>query len=112
MFGLFKNNKKTSDVIAEDLQQQMLSCVSEIKEKWIAYNEFLKFKDDVSLGEIIEGFSIPIFQFIENKYPMLLTGPSHIPWMMIFTAVLQSNTHSKDRVNDAVEVLGKSWGNK
>ena len=111
MFGWFKKKKSVED-ITEVLSSQTESCVKDIKVKWIAFNNELAFKSDVGLDVIIDMFSQPIMQFVETKYPLLLSsGQSgeHF-WMMLFTGILESNTHPKAEVNMAIEKLSLKYG--
>jgi hypothetical protein len=44
-------------------------CEKEVMERWIFYNNKLKFEKGTTLDVIIETFSIPITEFIAKEYP-------------------------------------------
>lgn len=95
--------------IAQEMKASMIECTASIKQRWLTYNETLKFKSDVPLESVIEAFSLPVKGFVEMHYPLLLAGGGQIFWMMIFTAILDSGTHSKDSVNQAIEILAEKY---
>jgi hypothetical protein len=65
----------------------------------------LKFKPEIPLSEIIEGFSIPILVFIKSDYPVLCFNDNPLPWMLIFRAVEKSRFPSLDTIIPAIEEL-------
>lgn len=42
-----------------------------------------------------------------SKYPEFSTVPNKVLWMMVFSAVMESGTHSKEVVNEARTRRGK-----
>jgi hypothetical protein len=107
MFGFFKKRDKFAN--AAELSSQSDAALREVKEKWIYFHNTIHLKDDVPLSLKIDAFSQPVAQFFQQKYPQLLLGGSQIFWMTIFTAVLESGTHSTDQVNAAISQLQKKY---
>ena len=101
--------RKPEADVADLLKQQSAECTRKITEKWVNYVNVLKFKSEVSLSEQIETFALPVRKFVENHYPLLATAPPNVFWMMIFVAVLESDTHSSEQVNEAVAQLEKKY---
>ena len=108
MFGLFKNRSQAKALDAE-LRAQMESATNNLGQKWLQFHEELKFKDDVPLSEIIEIFLSPAREFVLKKYPGFSNAPNSVIWMMVFSAVMKSETHSKDEVNEAVSILESKY---
>jgi acyl-ACP thioesterase len=87
------------------------SALAEVKGKWIVFDRTVKLNDSVSLGQKIDLFAEPLSDFFQTKYPTLLSGGSQVFWLTIFTAVIESDTHPKAAVNDAIaELRGKYAG--
>ena len=103
MFGLFK--KKPPVPSAEELKRLTALAREEVKAKWIHYHQTVHLRPEVPLSEKIDFFVQPVHQFFENKYPLLLAGPSEIFWLTVFTAILESGTHPKEAVNAAIAEL-------
>lgn len=76
------------------MMQQSSECCDEIAARWVHYNNVLKFKPDVKLSEIIEGFANPIQQFVQSSYPMLYGMGPQFFWTLIFTAIEKSGVPS------------------
>ncbi len=104
MFGLFK--KRNPVPSAEELHASVLQ---DVREKWVYFNDTIHLKADVPLSKKLDLFAQPMRQFFDAKYPFLLLGSSEIFWTTIFTAVIESGTHSKDEVNYAIAELGNKY---
>lgn len=101
--------KKSSADLTAELTAKTHECTTKIADKWRYFNEKVPFKKEVPLAQRIEAFSLPIQQFVEDHYPVLLKSPDpgEFFWTMLFTAVLESKTHPAGDVNCAIEVLGQ-----
>lgn len=104
-----ENSNLSSPPSADDLQRITSTATDEIKEKWLKFDETLPFKEGVPLSKKIDLFVQPVQEFISNKYPIVLTGPPDIFWLIIFNAILESGTHPKDEVNLAINELSKKY---
>ena len=80
-------------------------CIHQIAEKWVYYNTTLKFNPEIPLSEIIEGFAIPIQQFVRNEYPLLDAAGPALLWSMMFRGIEQTRSPSPDAVNRAIQEL-------
>lgn len=106
---MFRFSKKKSAKPSESgIDRITDAAVADVKGKWNTFHTTMHFKDDVPLSTLIDTFSQPIFEFFKLKYPALLVD-SEIFWLTIFTAVLESGSHSKEDVNHAVEVLKRKY---
>lgn len=94
--------------IERDIQAESLRCIRDLEARWRYYNSQLKFKCDVSLAEIIDGFAMPVEVFILQTYPRL--SDSKLMWMMIFVAIQKAGTHPQDELNAAVAALQQKYG--
>lgn len=103
MFGFLKKRSKLPN--ATELSSQSEEALRHVKEKWIYFHNAIHLRDDAPLSIKIEMFSRPLVTFFQQQYPQLLLGGSQIFWMTIFTAVLESRTHSAEQVNAAVSQL-------
>jgi hypothetical protein len=109
MFNRFKKRSLAPD--KDSLSALSDSAVADVKDKWIVFDRTVQLDDSVSLGQKIDLFAEPLSHFFQTKYPALLWGGSQVFWLTIFTAVLESGTHSKAAVNDAIaELRGKYAG--
>ncbi len=107
MFGWFEK-KETNFHIKE----QMEDCVEQLKYKWTEYIKILPFNDEISLAYKIELFTNPAQIFVENTFPVLLSDveqQGNSFWVMIFSAIQQSKTHSIDELNEAMAELEKKF---
>ena len=104
MFGLFKHRKSTPPS-SDELKRNMDLATDVLRGKWTAFHQQLKFKSDVPLSEIIEIFIVPAREYVVKTYNEFATAPNQIVWMMVFNAVMESGTHSKEVVNEAVAQL-------
>ena len=104
MFGFFKKRSTTTE-----LENSTSAALEDVKRKWIDFDAALIFKDGVPLSEVIEIFAQPIQEFFQNKYPVILLGPAETFWLIVFTAILESETHPKKEVNAAIEELQEKY---
>ena len=103
MFEFFK--KKPSVPSADELKQLTVAAREDVKGKWIHFHKTVHFSAEDPLSQKIDFFIQPVHQFVQNKYPVLLSGPSEIFWLTVFTAILESGTHPKETVNAAIAEL-------
>jgi len=103
MFECFK--KRPPAPSADELRQLTASACEDVKAKWLHFHETVHLQAEVPLSQKIDFFVQPVHQFFENKYPVLLRGPSEIFWLTVFTAILESGTHPKEAVNAAIAEL-------
>jgi hypothetical protein len=75
MFGLRRRKALSESELRDQIISQTDECILKIKERWIYYNQMLKFKNEVQLSEIIESFSLPILEFVNLRYPLFATSP-------------------------------------
>jgi hypothetical protein len=111
VFGFFKK-KRQEFPSAEELKRLTAAAREEVKAKWIYFNETIQLNEAVPLSQKIDFFVQPIQEFFKNKYPILLIGPTEIFWLTVFTAILESGTHSKESVNAAIEELRGKYARK
>lgn len=104
MFGLFKR-RKPPPTSSDELEKKMDLATDALRAKWMAFHQQLKFKSDVPLSEIIEIFIVPAKEYVVTTYPEFSTAPNQMMWMLVFSAVLESGTHPKEVVNEAVAQL-------
>jgi hypothetical protein len=104
MFGLFKRRKPTPPS-SDELESHMVIATGALLTKWTDFHQQLKFKSDVPLSEIIEIFIVPAREYVTSTYPEFSSAPNQVVWMMVFSAVMESGTHSKEAVNEAVAEL-------
>ena len=110
MFGLFKKRKPpTPPPIDPDVRME--DAINSIKNKWIALNDKLVFKEGLPLSEIIEVFITPVREYIFSAYPEYYDAPNDLIWIMVFNAVMDSGTHPKSEVNEAVAELEGKYAN-
>ena len=110
MFEFLKRKQKRPP--ASDLARMSDAARTEVLAKWIQFHETIHLKEDVPLAQKIDLFAQPLSQLFESKYPQLLAGGSEIFWLTIFTAVIESGTHTKEQVNAAVATLQGRYGGK
>lgn len=111
MLGFFKKKQKGFPS-ADELKRLTAAACEEVKAKWVYFNETIHFKESVPLSQKIGSFAQPIQEFFKSKYPVLLLGPTEIFWLTVFTAILESGTHPKEKVNAAIEELRIKYARK
>ena len=109
MFGLFKKRKPTPSPSSDELKAHMDITTDALRTKWTDLHQQLKFKSDVPLSEIIETFIVPAREYVISKYPEFSGLPNQVVWTMVFSAVMESGTHSKEAVNEAVAELDAKY---
>lgn len=96
---------RPSTIVAAQTEE----CIPKITQRWLYFDETLKFKDDVPLSTIIDRFSMLINEFVKVHYPLLLGPPADLFWMMVFRAIQVSNTHPQEELNKAVRELYQKY---
>ncbi len=104
MFGIFERRSETPPS-GDELKAKMDIATDALRGKWTDFHQQLKFKGDVHLSEIIEIFIVPAREYVISTYPEFSAAPNQMLWMMVFSAVMESGTHSKEVVNEAVAQL-------
>jgi hypothetical protein len=114
MFGFFKKKKvNIKPVISTSLlEEHMNAATDSLQTKWINFNQELPFKKDIPLEKIIEYFVPPAREYVVSAYPEFSDAPNHLIWTMVFTAVLESETHSKEIANVAISELKEKYAGK
>ena len=114
MFGFFKKKKaNTKPVISNALlEDHMNAATDSLRNKWINFNQELPFKEDMPLEKVIECFVAPAREYVVSAYPEFSDAPNHLIWTMVFTAVLESETHSEETVNAAISELEEKYMGK
>jgi hypothetical protein len=91
--------------IGQIIPAQMSECVNAISERWLYYNEKLKFKPEVRLSEIIEGFAMPMREFVANSYPIVSEAGAETFWLVVFQGIQQTGKPSLAAINAAISEL-------
>jgi len=114
MFGFFKKKENTKPVISTALlEEHMNAAIDSLQNKWINFNQELPFKkEEMPLEKIMEWFVAPAREYVVSAYPEFSDAPNHLIWTMVFTAVLESKTHSKEIVNIAISKLEEKYAGK
>lgn len=95
------------------LDEQAIACIEQAISKWEYFNSIFVFKDNVPLSVIIESFSMPLREFVESEYPILLSNPKssgEMFWSIVLAAVRGSKTHTEAEVHLASIELSKKFG--
>jgi len=108
MFGLFKKRNQAS--AADDFAVLSQQACSDIKEKWVYFNNTIHFKAGVSLAQRVEAFAQPVSQFFRESYPQLSLSGSKTFWLITFTAIAESGTHPASEVSTAMAQIQKQYG--
>ncbi len=111
MFGFFKK-RSAAPPTTDELRQLSLAALDEVKAKWLHFDATVHLVEGAPLAEKIDVFAAPLAQLFQSKYPALLLGGSKMFWLTIFTAILESGTHPKDTVNEAIEVLRAKYAGR
>lgn len=91
------------------LEEHQNAAIDSLRNKWINFNQELPFKEDVSLAKIMECFVTPAREYVVSAYPEFSDAPNQLIWIMVFSAVLESKTHSKEIVNAAVSEIEEKY---
>ena len=90
------------------LEKQVAQATSEIKKKWIYFNNAMSFNDGVTLSKRIDLFTMPIMEFMERSYPLLIVRPDMF-WMIFWTAIFESNTHPHSDLKEAQKEMHANY---
>jgi len=104
MFNFLKRKKSKAPDLGET-EVEMGELIEVLRAKWLDYYSLVRFKDDVSLTEVIEIFAVPAREFIFSRHPKYAAAPSEVVWLMILTAILESGSHPSEEVNRAIQGL-------
>jgi hypothetical protein len=110
MFQWLKRKPPTAAQMADDLRAMTSAAITDVKAKWIQFDSDIHTKADVPLSSKMGIFIEAIPIFLKKKYPHIFLGTSEMFWLTVFTAILESGTHSKDKVNAAIAELKKTYG--
>jgi hypothetical protein len=98
---------RRADQIKQQMERDAERCVTAIQEKWLYYNRTFKWKEATPLAAVIEGFSIPITEYVAHHHKQLFEG--RLVWMMIFAAIQRASTHPQAELDAAIETLQKNY---
>jgi hypothetical protein len=100
MLGWFR---KKSAPLTPEIQKIYDQCVTVCTRTWRELNP--KTTTEEQLAHEIEGFGSSATAFIYTKFPIMKQAPPNLLWLIVFTAVLESNTHPAADVNKAIDML-------
>jgi hypothetical protein len=104
--GVIGQSQKASEQgVERAIHAECEACIAQISEKWLYYNKMLKFKPDVPLSDIIEGFAVPMREFVSQTYPVIYAAGPALFWMVIFRGIQQTRIPSLEAVNHALTEL-------
>jgi hypothetical protein len=78
-------------------------CVEAFKRTWTDLNPQTSTPE--ALAAQIEEFAQTAFRFMFTRFPITKDAPPSFVWNTVFTAVLESKTHSVEEVNKAIDLL-------
>lgn len=78
-------------------------CLEAFKRTWMDLNPQTSTPEE--LAAQIEEFSQTAFRFMFTKFPITKDAPPSFIWNTVFTAVLETKTHSVEEVNKAIDLL-------
>ena len=107
MFGLFRRRPAAPSV--EELSKLTAEAVEDVKAKWMDFVQTVHVEADIPLSRKIEAFAPLVGTFYKHKYPALYKGPATAFWVIIFTAIQESATHSANEINAAYEELREQY---
>ncbi|MBV1705903.1 MAG: hypothetical protein KGQ37_01705 [Hyphomicrobiales bacterium] len=90
---------------AKTIHTECEQCVAQISQKWLHYNNALKFKSDVRLSNIIEGFALPTREFVRETHPLIYALVPSLFWMIVFRGIQQTGMPSFEEINHAITEL-------
>jgi hypothetical protein len=96
MFGWFRKKP--------DARATYILCVEAIKATWTKLDH-RETSTPTELAAELESLAGPAFRFMYKHFPLSKEAPPSLVWRAIFTAVLESKTHSPDDVNKAIDLL-------
>ena len=103
---MFWKQRKTPE---EQVKADTAAIIASLGPRWRYFYETLPFKDNVPLSDRIEAFATPAISSILQNYPSTKHAPNSLLWLMIFTAVRESETHSMAELNVALAELQKKY---
>jgi hypothetical protein len=104
--GVVGQSRQASEQDVEKaIHAECEACVAQISEKWLYYNKVLKFKPDVPLGDIIEGFAMPMREFVSKAHPLVYAAGPALFWMVVFRGIQQTGIPSLEAINHAITEL-------
>jgi hypothetical protein len=104
--GVVGQSQKASEQDVErEIHAECEACIAQISEKWLYYNKMLKFKPDVPLSDIIEGFAIPMREFVGKTHPVIHAAGPALFWMVVFRGIQQTRIPSLEAINHAITEL-------
>jgi hypothetical protein len=99
---LFWKKRKSPE---HQVKADMSAIVASLGPKWKLFCQQMPFKAEVPLWQQIEAFATPAIAGMMQHYPSTKAAPPGLLWMMVFTAILDSNTHPAAEVNAAIATL-------
>jgi len=90
-----KSNADAAIAVSDDAIQ--LAC-----DKWLAFNEQFKFKDNVELQEQIMMFAVPMSEGLKNNFPELRNSPDAALLLFVAMGVEKSGTHTAQQIEEAL----------
>ncbi|MDX2511797.1 MAG: hypothetical protein QNK25_07090 [Desulfobacterales bacterium] len=100
MFGKNKNND-----VADNMKKLADKAREEVRDKWIDHNDTLSLKKEVPLSKRIDTFVLPVSEYFNDKYPILVSDGGEIFWHTVAAGIVESGTHPKNEINAAFEEL-------
>jgi len=100
MFGM----KKSKD-ISENMKKLADKAREEVRDKWLYHNNTLPLKKEIPLSKRIDTFVLPVSEYFNEKYPILISDGGDIFWNTVTAGIVESDTHPKDEIKAALEEL-------
>jgi hypothetical protein len=112
MFKFLKNRRAATS--AAEIERQFKDAEHDIGAKWVDFLAKVHFNSEVTLSERIDSFAVPVFNWVTAKYPLVAIGPAGAGacWLLIFTAIRDSRTHSPDVLNAAIAELKSKYASR
>jgi hypothetical protein len=89
-----------------DLKTTAIRITAALKDKWLHFIGFLKFRDHVTLADTVEMFLPLANEYVTKNYPVMKMAPPGLIWEMVWVAVIESKSHPVAEVNAARAALG------
>jgi hypothetical protein len=102
----FRKTPTADDIVAQGTAI-MEVCIEAFKRTWIDLNPQAPTPE--ALAAKIEEFAQTAFRFMFERFPITKDAPPSFVWNTVFTAVLESKTHTTDEVNRAIDLLRKKY---
>jgi hypothetical protein len=78
-------------------------CTTQIAGSWLHYNKVLKFKQNVTWGEILNGFAIPMCEFVKNNHPTVYAGGPDLFLHVLYSGVRLTQWPSPTEIEVAIK---------